>query len=416
MSSPNRAGTNLEQAFIESCRPVVTPIQHLPPSPPLSPPSRLTAQYPAAYKDFYGLPSCPPCIYKSGPAWRELTGPEAYRIAREMRPVYDHPIAAQWNDIGTKIYQLLDSQNVQWSSIGPVAFAEAQERKPICALLMWIGVQPESLSYDHAVATGGGIKNILTGAGFPDVEVAFRESIVHRSVGPGNKLLSFNARREPIPELRKPFTPLLGVSIASLKHPSCEGTAALYLRVDKDSRRTVLLTAAHVVRPPHLSDNKGMSRKNKSQPIEEIIALGSESYQNAVRAMTSKIGYLRVSKEMWQDKLATLPEPVKDEEEDKDTAEEREELIQLIANNDKTINQMSELHSEVTKFRTLPEQRVIGHTLHVDPISIGHGPHQFTNDWALIELYDKAIDWPLFKGNKVYIGKFPSLATMSLVI
>ncbi|KAI0357835.1 hypothetical protein OH77DRAFT_1421954 [Trametes cingulata] len=51
----------------------------------VSDPSGLTRYYPAAYKDFYGLPSNPPCVYKSGPAWSECTGPGSYRIIRESK-------------------------------------------------------------------------------------------------------------------------------------------------------------------------------------------------------------------------------------------------------------------------------------------------------------------------------------------
>ncbi len=110
------------------------------PKPPLAfPPvtkldvdaSRLTNNYPAAYKDFYGLPSNPACVYKSGPAWRENTGPNSYRITREARPVYDHPIADQWHAIGTKIYQFLDTQSIKWTSIDPVAFAEEGGGNPV---------------------------------------------------------------------------------------------------------------------------------------------------------------------------------------------------------------------------------------------------------------------------------------------
>jgi hypothetical protein len=152
---------------------------------------RLTSHYPAAYKDFYGLPSNPPCVYKSGPAWRKCTGPESYRIVREAHPVYDHPIADQWRAISMSIYQFLDSQSVKWTLIDPVAFSEEGEVKPFCPLLMWIRVYPESLLYNAAVAAAEAIKKILAQAGFPEIEVAFRESVVTRSVAPGPKLYSF---------------------------------------------------------------------------------------------------------------------------------------------------------------------------------------------------------------------------------
>jgi len=130
--------------------------------------SRLTDRYrrslcmrrgdPAAYKDFFGTPSGAPCIYKTDPAWREPTGPQAQRIIREARPVYGHAIGGTWPKIGADIYQLLDSRGVKWISIDPVAFAEASEKTPFCPLLIWIGVKYETLLFDAAVAAADAIK------------------------------------------------------------------------------------------------------------------------------------------------------------------------------------------------------------------------------------------------------------------
>ncbi|KAJ3816291.1 hypothetical protein F5880DRAFT_1494457, partial [Lentinula raphanica] len=46
-------------------------------------------------------------------------------------------------------------------------------------------------------------------------------------------------------DLRKPFTPILGLPISS---PIGEGTGALYLRESEGSNRIYLLTCSHVVR------------------------------------------------------------------------------------------------------------------------------------------------------------------------
>ncbi|PIL34940.1 hypothetical protein GSI_02727 [Ganoderma sinense ZZ0214-1] len=327
-----------------------------------SDPSRLTNYYPAAYKDFYGLPSNPPCVYKSGPAWRERTGPESYRIIREVCPVYDHPIADQWHALGTSIYQLLDSHAVKWTSIDPVAIAEQGQAQPFCPLLMWIGVYPQSLLYPAAVAAAEAIKEVLAQAGFPEIEVAFRESVVTRSVGAlgGPKLLPFNPLRDPVPELLKPFTLTLVLSIAPLKTPYYEGTGALYFRLGSAEKRTVLLTAAHVARPTPALTNTGVL----SEPAEG------------------------------------------EEEEDEETTERRQEYVDLVANAKKKIEKIDKLHSDVTKLRTLPAHRTIGFVLHVEPIAVSDsdGPHKFTRDWALVELYEDKIDWGSFKGNQVYIG------------
>ena len=55
--------------------------------------AQLIEHYLAAYKDFWGVPSNVPCIYRSGLAWPERTGPKSQRFIRDARPVYSHPIA-----------------------------------------------------------------------------------------------------------------------------------------------------------------------------------------------------------------------------------------------------------------------------------------------------------------------------------
>ncbi|KAK7032242.1 hypothetical protein VNI00_013200 [Paramarasmius palmivorus] len=371
---------NLDPEFLKLCLATFknqTPTNH---SPIVSDTSRLTDYYPAAYKDFYGLPSNPPCVYKSGTAWREPIGPESYRITRQVRPVYDHPIADQWHTIGTSIYEFLDSQSIKWTSIDPVAFAEEDEVQPFCPFLMWIGVYPKSLPYNAAVAAAKAVKKILAQAGFPEIEVAFRESVVIRSASPGPKWLSFDPLRDPVPELLKPFTPTLGLSIASLRMPYFEGTGALYFRVSNANNRTVLLTAAHVVRLPVF----GMTCRHNSQAAEEIVALGYKGYSNAITSMLSTIGDLASSIEIWKDNIARLPEPVEGEDEDEQTVDKRQD--------------------DITKYRTTLAQRTIGSVLHVEPITVSDGPHHFTSDWALIELHEEKIDWKSFKGNQIYIG------------
>ena len=161
---------------------------------------RLTNRYAAAYTDFYGVPSGASCIYKSGPARSQPAGgPHPQRQVREARPVYNHRIVVTWIEIGTKIYKFLNSCSMNWNSIDPVAFANTGEKTQFCPLLVWTGVVPKTLSYDKAVDAANAIKGILGQAGFPEIELAFRESEVTRS-GSDPKLLSFNPLEDPIPE------------------------------------------------------------------------------------------------------------------------------------------------------------------------------------------------------------------------
>ncbi|KAF8874483.1 hypothetical protein BD779DRAFT_1703538 [Infundibulicybe gibba] len=351
--------------------------------------------------NFYGIPSRAPCIFKSGPAWHERKGPQAQSYIREARPVHGHPIAGSWLEIGAEIYQSLDARGVKWTSIDPVAFADAGEEKPFCPLLMWIGVKPETLHFEDAVVAADAIKGILTIAGFPDIEVAFRESEVTHSVC-GPKLLPVKPFTDPIPEFCKAFTPTLGLSIAPLRMTHYEGTGALYFRLSNDDDRVVLLTAAHVARPPPKYANTGISRNTSSQPREEIVALGNMGYRNATNSMMATIRSLALSVAAWKDSIARLGEFV--DGEDAAVTKRRQENEYKTERAMWVVSNLNKLHDEVTKHRTNPEQRIIGRLLHVEPIVVHDGPNGFTRDWAFIEVYRESIDWDTFLGNKVYIG------------
>lgn len=366
--------------------------------------SRLTNHYPAAYKDFYGLPSNPPCVYKSGPAWRERTG--SYRIIHEVRPVYDYPIADQWHASIVSARTSASSSTPRASNglRSTLSLLPKRGVKPFCPLLTWIGVYPKFLLYNAAAAEA--IKEILAQAGFPEIEVAFRESVVTRSVALGSKLLSFDPLRDPVPELLKPFTPTLGLSIAPLRTPYYEGTGALYLRVSNANKRTILLTAAHVARPPPTLANTDMSRRRNSQAAEEIVALGDKGYSNAVTSMLSAIDDLTSSIDIWNDNIARSSEPTESEEEDEETTDKRQEYLDLVDRAKKKIEEINKLHSEVTRFRTTP-----GAAHHrFCPPRRTHRRQRWTPPvhprLGADELYEEKIDWDSFKGNKIYIGTF----------
>ncbi|KAK6343608.1 hypothetical protein TWF730_011199 [Orbilia blumenaviensis] len=361
--------------------------------------ARLISNYPNAYHDFY--PSRAPCVFKSGPGW--LVNEGSYRILREARQISStkYPLGSTWLSIGQSIYQRLDEMGIKWTSINPLAYANQGEAKPFCSFLLYITVTPDSLLYSDAVVAADAIQQILTDAGLSTAEVAFVESVLTYSVA-GPKLLPFDPLRHPVPELRKPFTPALGLSIAPLGCPQFEGTASLYYRLSKEDKRIAILTCAHVARPTPVYGNTGMTYKTKSQRREGVVALGNASYNNAIEAMTKKITTLTTSIEIWNNVLARLGEFINGE--DITITENRDETLQLIANTTRKIKHIKMLQEEVTKDRTPLEQRVIGFVLHSEIIKVSAEPHGFTQDWALVQLYDDKIDWSTFQGNKVYVG------------
>lgn len=111
----------------------------------------LSRSYPGAVSDFYGLPTNPICIYRTGDEWPVPQGPEAQRVPREARPVFNHPLRVVWPELHIEVYEFLDSIGVTWSTIDPVRFGE-EGKKEASPVYLWIGVVPGSLSLEDAQA------------------------------------------------------------------------------------------------------------------------------------------------------------------------------------------------------------------------------------------------------------------------
>ncbi|KAH9035841.1 hypothetical protein EDB84DRAFT_1588082 [Lactarius hengduanensis] len=356
------------------------------------------ASYPGAFTDFYGFPSNPISVYRTGDTWPVPKGPQAQRVPREPRPVCNHPIQAVWHTVGVQVYKFLDSIEVKWSTIDPVRFAE--EGGKAGPLYLWVGVDPRSLSLEGAKAAAVGCKRILADAQFPDVEIAFRESVFARSIGP--QLLDHTLSIDPTADLRSPFTPALGVQIAPLATPHFEGTGALYLRESSQSKRVFLLTARHVPLPLGTHLNKLYVYEDTSQPRHEVLILGNKAYQDALEAMTGKIQRELILVDYYKMELAALGEAV--EGENTMVARARQVFEGKLTEAEMTITAVDEFHGDITNQWSTVSQRVLGYVVYAPPISVSTGPKKFTEDWALIDLYLDKIDWDGFKGNIIYLG------------
>jgi hypothetical protein len=368
---------------------------------PVSELDRLSAFYPNADYDFFGTPSSARSIYKSGEAWPVRTGPESQRIIREARGVHNHPMQTFWSATGgNSVCDILDDKGVIWTSVDCVIFADAGQTK-FSPLLIWIGIEPKSLSYELANMVADTITYFLSQAGFSDFEIGFRESIVTLFSGP--KLLSFNPLKDPALEFRESFATTLGLPIAPLKVSHSEGTGGLYLRESSDSDRVFLLTCAHVARPPPaFPSNKSPIHKKTSQPREHVVLLGSNGYANALKKIMASIAYQDRSIDDWNVELRYLEEFQVGEP--AYITERRDEYLNLVKKAKVKIQELDSFHNMILKQWTVPEQRIIGEVIHVEPIAIRVPPHGYTRDWALIELYNDKFDWSTFTGNKIYIG------------
>ena len=351
--------------------------------------------------DFYGLPSSPLSIFHTGPAWKLPTGPQAQRIPKEARPVCSHAIAPVWDRLGKKIYEHFDSVGLKWTSIDPVRFAEV--RRLPGPLFLWVGVMPNTLSRDDAEVAAGRCKDILAEYEIFDVEIAFRESVFTRFTGP--QLLDHTSPvHDPTANVRSLFTPTLGLQIARLAFPHCEGTGCLYLRESSDSDRVLLLTARHVVLPPSEHPNHLYHRKANNTPCLKVIHLGSKAYQDALEALVRNIEHETIMIKLFKKRISNLELGTENKDAVKTTR--RQALEKQLAKAETTKASTNELHTDITKHWSLQSQRTLGCVLYAPPISVSTDERNFTEDWALVELDRPKFDWNTFPGNVIDLGAF----------
>jgi len=360
-------------------------------------PSHLPIDEAHAHNDFYGLPSNPITIFRTGPAWKLPTGPWGQR--KEARPCFNHAIALVWHRLGKQIYEYFDSIDLKWTSIDPVYFVEAGEFPG--PLFLWVGVMPKTLSRNDAEVAARRCKDILAEHEIMDVEIAFRESIFSRFTRP--RLLDHvSSIIDPTADVRSPFTPTLGLQIASKAHPYIEATGCLYLRESSHSDRVLLLTARHVVLPTGKHSNQLYHRKNSGVPRLEVIHLGGKAYQNALSAMEYRIDHATIVSKYCATAIGRLGPAT--EGEDLSISTRRKAYEAELAKEEAVRSSTDELHSRITKHWTLEGQRTLGHVLYAPPISVNAGDGNFTEDWALVELDRSKFDWSTFPGNVIDLG------------
>jgi hypothetical protein len=377
----------------------------------LSLPQDFDADFEANSSSYYfGLPSIPVLVYRTGDPPTRFTGPKAYRLPKEAMPVFDHPIVDAWDELGPQVPDYLDSVNVTWTTIDVVRFLEA-EVDIISPPVLWIGVKPGSLSREDAEVAAIGCEELLKKFELTDVEVAFRESVFTRSARHHWQLLKCVSSFHATADVRSPLTPALGLQIAARATPFTEGTGALYICEGGDSTKVFVLTARHVVLPQNAWPNE-LYTHNVSQPRHDVLHLGCQAFQDVLVSITAKIKRHAFMVNHYNEQLKELATRVAGDDED-DVAQAKKEWTKvegLLLETKEVIDTLNEFDTQV-RLSSFPD--VLGHIAYSPPISVGTGTKRFTEDWALIELNDKKIDWKTFKGNAIDLGVFRSMSPRS---
>lgn len=214
---------------------------------------------------YSGLPSSPKLVYRTGTTpWKLPRGPEAYRRLKQLYPVFSHRLNDVWKDLGPKIWRLLDSHGVFWTTIDVVRFIMVGEGEVVSPVVLWIGVAPDTPSGENAHTSANGCLALLKQFDITDVEVEYRESTFTRSAGPSflEPVSDFN----PTVNVRGPLTTALGLSIAGQTIIDTEGTGGLYLAEGGGNDTLLLVTARHVLFPPNKVPNVTFTPANISPP------------------------------------------------------------------------------------------------------------------------------------------------------
>ncbi|KAI9065013.1 hypothetical protein FKP32DRAFT_1685234 [Trametes sanguinea] len=361
----------------------------------------LIRNYPDAFRDTYGTLSRQPFIYKTGAPWsRPEPGPEAYPIRRELHPVNDHFIIPHWDQILTDVETDLKKVGQAFTAVMGVGFGNRSWNNravpPFCPLIMTICVQPETVTFEDAKAIADYVKtHILGEAGFPEIDVAIWEFTTTFS-GIYPKLPSLDPLLQGVTaEFRHPFASTLGIPIAPFKDPRYEGTVGLFLTQGNGKEDILALTTAHVARPPPIFiDNIGVAKGAYDLAQDEIIVVGTQTYQDAVRRVERMVGLLV----KYGDGKRSVPV-------DTPGLWNHKFDFQHVMYAHHHIPQLSPLHTSVTKYMSITDNRRLGYVLATDPIGASsNGPNAYTSDWAVIKVNSEAFAMDNFRGNAVFVG------------
>lgn len=95
-----------------------------------------------------------------------------------------------------------------------------------------------------------------------------------------------------------------------------------------------------------------MTHKKGTQRREEIVALGTMGYDNAVKAMMATIGDRLQCIDAWNNVLRRLVDPIKGESEN--MTESRDEHLDFVAKATRKIQRVKAAHNEVMERTTPP--------------------------------------------------------------
>ncbi|KAF9517860.1 hypothetical protein BS47DRAFT_1359377 [Hydnum rufescens UP504] len=327
---------------------------------------------------YRGLPSKPRLIATTRPGAFEFpTGPEAYPILKELRPLGDHPLISAWD------HGLADRLRHGLNSI----------RQSSSLVIVWIGIEFGALSFEEGSLVALECRKFIDTYGIHDYHVEIRESRVMRQVG--NRFLDPVLFPDPTFSARDPYTALLGIPISAKDRPWAEGTGGFYLSAGGDDKAIYLVTARHVVLP--LDDNKEYERKNERKAREDVMVLGTSAFNNKLAIIDYEIKGHQVAITDAKERIELV--------EDMDDPMLVREAEQDLQKAERGLEALRALRHEIATHWVGKEKRVFGTLTWAPPIIFSTDPGQYTLDLAVIKIDAGKLDTKNYRGNTINIGK-----------
>ena len=158
--------------------------------------------------------------------------------------------SSQRADTRSKVVKLLDKRQIRHTSVDLARFGwdeqnEEGGRKPVTTrVTIWIGLLPDITSGEAAFNSSQDILELLKQYKVDDLEVAYRESVVHPLAG--SELFAPVDNDHHLKDVIDWVTTSLSLPIAGLKTLHMQGTLGFYFRVGDDFYG---VTARHVLFP-----------------------------------------------------------------------------------------------------------------------------------------------------------------------
>ena len=357
-----------------------------------SPPAHPSDQEANLY--YYGLPSRPVLVARTGSPWDAPTSPDQYPRPKQLRIVGRHEISDVWEDnLALKIHAVLEEKEVDWSSTDVIRIGYVDE--PHGNVILWIGVRPGSLSRQVGINVASQLKKVLLDHDISDIDVEIRESQIIQSAGP--RLLQPTDDANPTVDFREPFTPTLGITICARSTPWIEGTGGFFLDNGGDGKGLLLVTCRHVVFPR--SDNKLYERKFDSQPRHDVLVLSKASFDRHLLSVISEAEAQESIFDYQRNRMALMAG-----REDDEAVVAREDAQNVIKNAEAKVKVLTDFHKLLSKDWSADASRIIGCVTYSPPIAIGAGTEQYTQDVAVINVDTTKIDPRSFTINTIDLG------------